>query len=125
MVVIYDKCYTINALVINDSEIYSPSMPYTWKWAIGNKGETYPLGFFNNQKHAKIILNILSKTYPAKTFKAIPFIRLQDKNNLLNTIKQYDIDINHIYLESVINNKDSPKYNIYQFKQLFLRDTLA
>ena len=125
MVLIYDKCYTIYALILNDSNIYSPSMPYTWTWATGTTGNTYPLGIFDTLKEAKTILKILFKTYPATTIKAIPFIKLQDKSKLLFFTKHYNILINHFYLESFITNKNSIGYTTPQLKQLFLQDKLA
>ena len=125
MVLIYDKCYSISALIINDESIYSPSMPDIWKWAIGKNGHTYTLGIFDNLKDAKSILKILFKTYPAITIKAIPFIKKEDKTKILNLLQNYHIQLNHIYLESFMINNDGFEYNIYQFKKLFLQDKLA
>lgn len=125
MVVIYNKLYVILSYIVNDSDIYSPSMPYTWKWAIGKSNHSYPLGIFDNLKHAKFIQQILFNTHPAKINKAIPIIRIYDKNKTYNLIQIYNISINKLYLESFIHNNISHGYNLNQINNLFKNDTIS
>lgn len=125
MVVIYNKLYVIISYIVNDNDIYSPSMPYTWKWAIGKSNHSYPLGIFDNLKQAKIIQQLLFNTHPAKINKAIPIIRIYDTIKTHNLIKIYNISINKFYLESFTHNKISHGYNLHQINYIFKHDTIS
>ena len=125
MGVIQNKCYTIYSIIIDDTDIFSPSMPYTWKWATGKSGNKYPLGIFDNIKDAKIIQKLLLNTYPAVKYKAIPIIKIMDVTKLFLLINYFKIKTNTLYLESLFLNNKAKSYTINQTKHIFKNDLLA
>ena len=119
MTLLNQKYYVIYAIIINNDDIKSPSMPLLWRWALGNHNQKYPLGIFDNIYEAKILTKILKKTYPYLKNFAVINIKIIDKYNLYLTNKLLDIKLNYFYIESFLLNKKASYYNMIETRNLF------
>ena len=124
MIVSQSKYYIIYSYINNNGDIYSPTMPYKWKWANGPIKTLLPLGVFDNYDDVNKIKSLLLDTYPAKSKKATIIVRDNNPYFCLNMINMYKIKKNMFYLQSFFMNKVE-SYSIYELINLFNNDALS
>jgi hypothetical protein len=123
MILLDNKYYILFSFVNSNHDIYSPSMPYKWKWANGPTDTFLPLAIFNNSKDIEKIKNILLQTYPAKSNSATLHIKSYDPLYCIYLTKFYNIKINRFYLQS-FKLKIDESFTIDQLVNLFSNDSL-
>ena len=124
MIVSPNKYYILYSYIYNNDDIYSPSMPYKWKWANGPNNKLLPLAIFDNLNEIDQLRNILSNTYPYKSKKANLIVKNHQPFYCINMAKLYNIKINIFYLQSFIITKDEG-FKLNQINILFNNDTLS
>jgi len=120
----HSKYYIIYSYINNNGDIYSPTMPYKWKWANGPPKTLLPLGIFDNFEDVTKLKSLLLDTYPAKSKKATIVIRDNNPFYCLNLINIYNIKKNMFYLQSFFIDK-SESYSIHELINLFNNDILS
>ena len=120
----HSKYYIIYSYINNNGDIYSPTMPYKWKWANGPTKTLLPLGIFDNLEDVTKLKTLLLDTYPAKSKKANIVIIDNNPFYCLNLINIYNIKKNMFYLQSFFIDK-SESYSIHELINLFNNDILS